>query len=120
MIESNIDNGEYITFLLIYIMYSECFENIIVDLLSLYYMIIYILFYSLDCREGLMKLNKFVCLFVCLFVTGQKNIFCMFLLLRSMSKKYGLGWDQKSKKHCFLPGSKVKKTFSMIFYFRAD
>ncbi len=26
----------------------------------------------------------------------------------------------KVKKHCFLPGSKIKKTFSMIFYFRAN
>ncbi len=40
-----------------------------------------------------MKLNKFVCLFV----TGQKSIFCVFLRSRSMSKKYGLGRDQKSK-----------------------
>jgi hypothetical protein len=46
---------------------------------------------------------------------GQKNIFYNFLLSRPLVKKHGLGQDQKPKKHCFLPVSKIKKTFSMIF-----
>ena len=35
---------------------------------------------SLDCREGHMKKNKFVCLFVCIGVKGQKNITCVFTM----------------------------------------
>ncbi len=54
-----------------------------------------------------MKLNKFVC--VC--VTGQKNIFCIFLLLRSMSKKHGLGRGQKSQNIVSFRVQRSKKHF---------
>jgi hypothetical protein len=52
---------------------------------------------------------------VCLYVSGptvkgEKNVFYDFLLLCPLSKKHGAGRDQQSKKHCFLPGSKVKTT----------
>jgi len=58
-----------------------------------------------------------------LFVSGskvkdQKNIFFVYLLSHWISKKLGLDRDQSSKKHRFLPGSKVKKTFSFFICFR--
>ncbi len=67
----------------------------------------YVHLYSLDCREGHMKLNKFVCVFV----TSQKNIFCIFLLLRSMSKEHGLGRGQKSRNIVSFRVQRSKKHF---------
>ncbi len=58
------------------------------------------------------KMGLFVCMWQ---VKGQKNILYVFLLSHSMSKKHGLGRDQRSKKHCLLPGSKVKRTFPSGF-----
>ncbi len=53
-------------------------------------------------------------MFVCGKGKGQisKNISYRFLISRSVTRKLGLGRDESSKKHWFLPGSKVKKSFS--------
>ncbi len=51
-----------------------------------------------------------------MFVTGQKNIFCIFLLLRSMSKNHGHGRDQKWKKTWFPFECKGKKTAACRSY----
>ncbi len=56
---------------------------------------------------------------MCVFVTGQKNIFYDFLRSCLLVENSWTWSGSKVKKHCFLPGSKAKKTFSMIFYFRA-
>ncbi len=64
-----------------------------------------------------MKKNKCVCLFVCM---GSKKHFLYFFTLAFNVEKTWSWSGSKVKKHCFLPGSKVKKTFSIVFYFRID
>ncbi len=60
-----------------------------------------------------MKLNKFVCLFVCVFVTGQKNIFYEFLLSRLLVEKNMVLVRIKSQETFFPSGFKGQKN---IFY----
>ncbi len=66
--------------------------------------------YSLDCKEGIMKKNKCVCLFVCLH--GVKKTFSMIFYFRAhWSKKHGLGRDQKSKNIVSFRVQRSKKHF---------
>ncbi len=62
-----------------------------------------------------------MCVFVCVRVKYQrskKTIFFVNQLSCWILRKIGLGWDESSKKHWFLPGSKVKKTFYLFIRFR--